>query len=144
MTNAIVYVQELELPFAEHPPIYQQSSYVAADFAGVTKWKRLDGEFDLFNDGQLVIFPTPGHTPGHQSLMVKLKGGSVILVGDAAFDQEKMTRRCLPGMLWSPDAMISSWDRIEDMQRRHEARLILTHDLAWHENVKLAPSEWYD
>jgi glyoxylase-like metal-dependent hydrolase (beta-lactamase superfamily II) len=144
LPNATVYVQELELPFAEHPPVYQQSSYVSADFDRVKNWRRLAGEFDLFNDSQVVIFPTPGHTPGHQSLLVKLQGGSIILVGDAAFDHEKMTHRCLPGMLWSPDAVIASWDRIEDMQRRHEAQLILTHDLGWRENIKLAPSGWYE
>jgi N-acyl homoserine lactone hydrolase len=144
LTNATVYVQEMEIAFAEHPPVYQQNSYVSADFENVKNWHQLKGDFDLFNDGQVVVFPTPGHTPGHQSLLVKLQEGSIILVGDAAFDHEKMRHRCLPGMLWNPDAMVASWDRIEDMQRRYDAQLVFTHDLDWREKIRLAPSEWYE
>ena len=42
--------------------------------------KLIDGDYDIFGDGSLVLFSTPGHTPGHQSLLVKLrKTGPVIL-----------------------------------------------------------------
>jgi hypothetical protein len=30
------------------------------------------------------------------------------------------------------------------MQRRYNARLIVTHDLHWEDTVKLAPQEWYE
>jgi glyoxylase-like metal-dependent hydrolase (beta-lactamase superfamily II) len=110
----------------------------------VKKWKALTGDYDLFNDGRLLIFPTPGHTPGHQSLLVRLDSQAFILVGDAAYDKEKMEHRCLPGVLWSPDAIIASWERIEDMQRRYDAELILTHDLHWEEAIKLGPEECYE
>jgi glyoxylase-like metal-dependent hydrolase (beta-lactamase superfamily II) len=144
LTEATVYVQKEELPFAYWPPVYQKTVYVRQDFDGVSKWKALDGEYDIFNDGRLIIFPTPGHTPGHQSLLIKLNDMSIILAGDAVYDKEKMEHRCLPGLLWSPDAMIASWERIEDMQRRHNAELIVTHDLHWEETIRLAPDEWYE
>jgi glyoxylase-like metal-dependent hydrolase (beta-lactamase superfamily II) len=45
---------------------------------------KLDGDFDVFGDGSATILATPGHTPGHQSLLVKLpKTGALILSGDA-------------------------------------------------------------
>jgi glyoxylase-like metal-dependent hydrolase (beta-lactamase superfamily II) len=44
----------------------------------------IEGDKDLFGDGNLVILSTPGHTPGHQSLLVHLvKTGYVVLSGDA-------------------------------------------------------------
>jgi glyoxylase-like metal-dependent hydrolase (beta-lactamase superfamily II) len=104
----------------------------------------LRGEHDVFNDGRLIIFPTPGHTPGHQSMLVRLDSQAYILAGDAVYDKEKMQARCLPGLLWSPDAIIESWEKIEEMQRRYDARLIVTHDLHWEDNVKLGPQEWYE
>jgi N-acyl homoserine lactone hydrolase len=55
-----------------------------------------------------------------------------------------MQARCLPGLLWSPDAIIESWEKIEEMQRRYDARLIVTHDLHWKDNVRLGPQEWYE
>jgi N-acyl homoserine lactone hydrolase len=42
--------------------------------------KLIDGDYDIFGDGSLVLLSTPGHTPGHQSLLVRLpKTGTVIL-----------------------------------------------------------------
>lgn len=144
LTGAQVYVQEAELPFATAPPVYQRGDYIPRDFAAVRQWRRLSGEHDMFNDGTLVIFPTPGHTPGHQSLLVQLGGASYILVGDAAYDLEKMAQRRLPGLLWNPDALVESWHTIEEMQRRHGAQLIVSHDLHWRETAKVAPEHWYE
>ncbi len=45
--------------------------------------------FDLFGDGYLLVLPTPGHTPGHQSLLVTLGSGKrVLLTGDAVWVRE--------------------------------------------------------
>jgi N-acyl homoserine lactone hydrolase len=144
LTEATVYVQKAELPFAYWPPVYQRDIYVRQDFDDVKHWKGLSGDYDVFNDGRLLIFPTPGHTPGHQSLLVHLDNKTFILVGDAVYDKEKMEHRCLPAVLWSPDAIIESWERIEDLQKRYNAELLLTHDLHWEKTVKVAPEEWYE
>ena len=114
LSEATVYVQKQELPFAYWPPVYQREIYIREDFDSVKNWKALNGDHDIFNDGRLLIFPTPGHTAGHQSLLVRLDNQAFILVGDAAYDREKMQHRCLPGVLWSPDAIVESWERIEE------------------------------
>jgi N-acyl homoserine lactone hydrolase len=45
---------------------------------------KLEGDYDVFGDGSATIISTPGHTPGHQSLLVKLpKTGALVLSGDA-------------------------------------------------------------
>lgn len=45
--------------------------------------------FDLFADGSLIVLPTSGHTPGHQSLLVTLGSGKgILLTGDAVWLQE--------------------------------------------------------
>jgi N-acyl homoserine lactone hydrolase len=146
LPHAEVYVQQSELDFARHPPVYQQGAYVKADFDLPVKWKELhgEGEVDLFDDGSLVIFPTPGHTPGHQSLIVRLKSETVILLSDATYSIEKLRERALPALLWNPDAMVASWDLIEEIESREQARLICTHDLGFKEDVKLAPDAVYE
>jgi N-acyl homoserine lactone hydrolase len=46
--------------------------------------KKLEGDYDVFGDGSVTIISTPGHTPGHQSLRVKVpKAGAIVLSGDA-------------------------------------------------------------
>jgi glyoxylase-like metal-dependent hydrolase (beta-lactamase superfamily II) len=145
LTHASVLVQREELQFAYDPPIYQKLIYVPADFDHGLKWQELDGDHDVFGDGRVVIISTPGHTRGHQSLMVKLGSGkTVILLADAAYLLAKMRERALPAVLWSPDAMVASWDRIESLEREHDATLYTTHDLDFRERMKLAPEGWYE
>jgi glyoxylase-like metal-dependent hydrolase (beta-lactamase superfamily II) len=52
------------------------------------KWNLPDGEYDLFNDGKIILLPTYGHTPGHQSLLLTLDDGSkLLLAADAAYTE---------------------------------------------------------
>lgn len=144
LPNATFYVQTPELPFAHYPPIYQKAIYVRQDFDLPVHWRALRGECDLFNDGRLIVFPTPGHTPGHQSLLAHLDSQTVILLGDAAYHPQKMRDRILPALLWNPDALIESWDRIDDLQRKYSAQLVFTHDPDFATTTKIAPQAWYE
>src|SRR5262245_44819690 len=52
---------------------------------------------DVFGDGSVLMLYTPGHTPGHHSLMVKLKDkGAVLLTGDLAHFQENYDSNGVP------------------------------------------------
>jgi glyoxylase-like metal-dependent hydrolase (beta-lactamase superfamily II) len=77
-------------------------------------------------------------------MLVGLDGEAYILAGDACVRQEQDAGRCLPGLLWSPDAIIESWEKIEEMRRRLDAKLLVTHDLYWEDTVKLEPEQRYE
>jgi glyoxylase-like metal-dependent hydrolase (beta-lactamase superfamily II) len=54
---------------------------------------------DLFGDGSLVLLPTPGHTPGSVSLLVRRPGRpALLLVGDLTFSVDHLDREQLPGI----------------------------------------------
>ena len=75
--QATLYVQKAEYdwPGANNEPRFKPS----------IRSTKLEGDKDVFGDGSVTILSTPGHTPGHQSLLVKLpKTGAVVLSGDAA------------------------------------------------------------
>jgi N-acyl homoserine lactone hydrolase len=145
LAHAPVLIHREELSFAYYPPVYQRLIYVTADFDHGLKWQPLEGDHDVFGDGRVIVFPTPGHTRGHQSLMVHLDSGeTVLLLADAAYLLSKMRERALPAIVWSPDAMVTSWERIEQLEREHDAMLIATHDLDFRERLKLAPDGWYE
>jgi len=144
LPQAEFLIQGTELLFAYNPPVYQRSMFIRADFDHPVRWKTLSGEHDVFGDGRVVLFPTPGHTPGHQSMLVRLDRQALILVGDAAYLPEKMQARALPPVVWEPDAMVASWERIEDMQRSHDALLLFSHDLDFELATRLAPAAWYE
>lgn len=142
--HAKIYAQRTELAFARNPPVYQAGPYNASDFEGEYQWQTVDGFHDVFGDGRVEIIPTPGHTPGHQSLLVKAEHSTVLLVADAAYDMEKMRQRRLPAVLWSPDAVVSSWNLIEWLAERENAVVLASHDPAYETAVRMAPNEWYE
>jgi N-acyl homoserine lactone hydrolase len=142
--HAPVLVQAEELTFAMDPPVYQEAIYLRGDYDIGLNWEQLEGDHDVFGDGRVMIISTPGHTRGHQSLLVRLDEQTVFLLADAAYLLEKMRSRRLPGLLWSPDAMIASWDRIEEIERSENAHLMTTHELDYETSVRLAPASWYE
>lgn len=68
-------------------PYVAHSTVEALDFAadGAQPYGPLADHIDYFGDGSLVLLPTPGHTPGHVSVLVNLPQGSVLFTGDAAW-----------------------------------------------------------
>lgn len=71
----------------------------------------LDGEHDLFGDGAVTCIPTPGHTPGHQSLRVQSAMGDHILLADACYNGEALRTRTFPAMS-DAATMGASLDRV--------------------------------
>lgn len=57
-----------------------------------------DGCFDLFGDGSMILLPTPGHTPGSLSMLVRTEGKPpVLLAGDLGYGAQYIQRDQLPG-----------------------------------------------
>jgi glyoxylase-like metal-dependent hydrolase (beta-lactamase superfamily II) len=127
MPAATIHLQRAELDFAENPPVYQRDAYVRADWADVANWALHDGGHDLFGDDSIAMLPTPGHTPGHQSVLVRLPDRVVILAGDAIYHPGKTAERRLPGYLWNPDKLVASWELIESLAALHAAEVQLSH-----------------
>jgi len=75
-------------------------------------------EYDVFGDGTVIIKSTPGHTPGHQSLFLKLaKTGPVVLSGDLYHYPEERTLRRLP---------VSEFNKEQTAASRAELEVFLT------------------
>lgn len=55
--------------------------------------------FDLFGDGSVQLVSTPGHTAGHQSVVVRLRNREALICGDAAFTRNTIEKSTLPKMM---------------------------------------------
>ena len=54
---------------------------------------------DIFGDGSLVLLPTPGHTPGSLSLLVRQPGATpLLMVGDLTYDVHLLEEAHVPGV----------------------------------------------
>lgn len=100
--------------------------------------------YDLFNDGTVVIVPTPGHTIGHQSVFVRLRSRMVFLVGDAAFTERSYRELILPGFLPYKRRLVESLKKVKTFSELHPDALIITgHDPGQWPTLKKAP-DYYE
>ena len=84
---------------------------------------------DVFGDGTVMILRTPGHTPGHQSLLVRLKEkGPVILSGDLAHFHENYENNGVPSFNYDRAETLASLDRIKQIEKNLKATVIIQHD----------------
>ena len=101
---------------------------------------RLEGDFDVFGDGSVKILSTPGHTPGHQSLLVRLpKTGAVVLSGDAAHFRENFMLRRVPGFNYNVEQSRQSMDKLDSVVKAERAQLWINHDAKQNATIVHAP-----
>jgi len=113
----------------------------AIDFDHPLDYRLVDGEHDVWGDGRVVLWPTYGHTPGHQSVRVRAgKGTDLVLTADACYTRENMDRDVLPGVLWDAAEMSSSVARLRELRDRHGATVIYGHDAAQWAGLARAPA----
>jgi glyoxylase-like metal-dependent hydrolase (beta-lactamase superfamily II) len=101
-------------------------------------------EHDVFGDGTVVIKSTPGHSPGHQVLFVKLaKTGPVLLSGDLYHYPEERKLNRVPTTEFNAAQTVVSREAVEAFLKKTGARLWIQHDFTANAKLKKAP-EFYD
>jgi len=84
---------------------------------------------DVFGDGSVVILNTPGHTPGHHSLLVRLKEkGAVLLAGDVVHFHENYDTSGVPIFNTDRADSLASIDRFKKIASNLKATVIIQHD----------------
>jgi glyoxylase-like metal-dependent hydrolase (beta-lactamase superfamily II) len=90
--------------------------------------EELVGDTDVFGDGRVVIVDTPGHTPGHKSLLVHLSSGAVLLTGDAVHFRDQLETGQPSGNHTDKAAGANSIQRMLKIQNEVPAKIIVQHD----------------
>jgi len=97
--------------------------------SGGGKVEPVPADKDVFGDGTVVMLNTPGHTPGHHSLLVRLKGmGPVLLSGDLAHFHENYEGNGVPTFNTDRAATLASIDRFKKIAANLKATVIIQHD----------------
>ena len=136
--NAIHVVQRLEYDYAHNPDWFSSPAYIRKDFDKPNiHWKFLNDKktdfYDLYGDGSIKIIFTPGHSPGHQSILVKLpKSGNILLTVDAAYTLDHWENKCLPGLVTSSTQAAESVKKLRKVAKETNALVVTGHDpSAW-------------
>jgi len=140
--HAAWYIQRLEYQ-AMFGPDYELYGYSPPLYQGLTttKVELVDGDLDVFGDGSVKIISSPGHTPGHCSLLVRLPNtGPILLSGDVAHYRYNFEHRCVPTMNSDTEQSRSSMERVARIVRHERAQLWLNHDIVQAATISHAPS----
>jgi N-acyl homoserine lactone hydrolase len=109
--------------------------------SGGGKVEPVAGDKDVFGDGSVIMLNTPGHTPGHHSLMVNLKQtGTVMLSGDLAHFRENYDTNGVPVFNTSRAETLASLDRFKKLSVNMKATVIIQHDLRDVEKLPAFPA----
>jgi N-acyl homoserine lactone hydrolase len=133
--DATLIIQKAEFEYGRKLPL--------KSFSFEHKTQQIEGDKDLFGDGKLTILSTPGHTPGHQSLLVHLvKTGYVVLSGDVVHFQSNWDNRRVPAFNSDQAQSIASIEKIVRVLADKHAQLWINHDKPSSDTRRHAP-EFY-
>src|SRR6058998_2594023 len=108
-----------------------------ANVAGFKSWisesrkvEPLTVDKDVFGDGSVIVLRTPGHTPGHSSLLVGLKEmGPVLLTGDLVHFRENYESGGVPSFNFDRAATVASIERMKQIAANLKATVVIQHDM---------------
>lgn len=160
--NATVIVQKAEYDYVRRPDYFMTQAYYNDEApAPVTNfnfdgedamkmknvdWYFLNGwqdnKFDLFNDGKIIIYFTPGHSVGHQSLLVNTdEDGSFLLTADACYVEENIAAGVLPGLVCDSPSYLQNLKTFRLLEKTG-VKIVTGHDPELWKTFKHAP-EYY-
>ena len=141
--NAIHVIQKKELYQAWWPEKFQRGgAHVMADYDDARDFTyfELNGDYDLFGDGSVVVVSTPGHTLGHQSVKVRMNDtGTVILTQDAVWVKENLEGHPA-GLNYSILDYTNSVNRIKMIRDIENAQIWMGHSM---EQYEAMGEKWY-
>jgi glyoxylase-like metal-dependent hydrolase (beta-lactamase superfamily II) len=141
-TSATLYVQRAEYA-AMFGPEPQKYGFIPANYDKLRSNPAMiiDGDYDVFGDGTLTIKAAPGHTPGHQVLVVRLpKTGPVMLSGDMVHLQYSWANRVVPSFNFDQKQSLATIDAMKAYAQHSGAQLWIQHDREQNARLPKAPA----
>lgn len=140
-SKATLYIQQAEYDAAFGPDSatfgFNVTAYETLRNNPVTK---LRGDHDVFGDGSVMLVSTPGHTPGHQSLLVRLpQRGPVVLSGDFVHFHDNWDHRRVPAFNDNREQSVASMEKVAELLASQKAELWINHDAAQSSRIPKSP-----
>ncbi len=140
-SEIIMQRKEWDAAFGEDAQYVDTSLFDGLKEASLTF---IDGDHDVFGDGSVRLIFTPGHTPGHQVLLLDLENtGEILLSGDLYHTRANRTLRRVPSFNINATQTLASMDKVEKLLEKRGATLWIEHDKALADTLRMAPL-YYD
>lgn len=126
--NSTWVIDKKEYEWAMSDENRSNSSYY--DSLRNSKTILFEEKYDVFNDGNVVIYSTPGHTPGHMSLYIKLQESqSILLSGDLYHFNEQREYKRIPKFNTDVQQTLNSMEKFEKLAEHLNAKVIIQHEM---------------
>jgi glyoxylase-like metal-dependent hydrolase (beta-lactamase superfamily II) len=140
-SNVIMQRKEWDAAFGGESEFVDTSLF---DGLKNAKLSFIDGDYDVFGDGSVKLIYSPGHTPGHQVLLIALENtGQVLLSGDLYHTRANRCLRRAPTFNYDAEQTLKSMTKVEQLLAENGATLWIEHDKALADTLKMAP-QFYD
>jgi len=128
VAHATWLVQQTEYDFITSEESQQNNTDNYNAIKELTKVNKLNGDFDVFGDGTVVIKSMPGHTPGHQVLYLELsEHGPLLLSGDLYHLYENREHKRVPVFNFDVAQTLASMEAFEVFAKEKNAKVYLQH-----------------
>lgn len=126
--NATWLVQENEYDFITNDSAKVKNADVYNSVKELTNVKKLNGDYDVFGDGTVVIKYMPGHTIGHQALYIEAGlEKPILLTGDLYHFEENRETKGVPSFNYNVEQTLESMDKFEAFAKEKNADVIIQH-----------------
>jgi N-acyl homoserine lactone hydrolase len=128
-SHFIVQSEELDAMFG---PDFAHFGYIPDLYESLrtASVQRVEGDLDLYGDQSIRLISTPGHTPGHMSLLLRLRDtGAIILAADVAHYAFNLEQHIVPAFNSSKEESLRSMEKIQRIAAEEGATIWLNHDI---------------
>jgi N-acyl homoserine lactone hydrolase len=137
-TKSKFIVQKAEYRYAFYPDSFTAGSFVKHHFDHPLDYELIEGDMELVPGVSLVL--TPGHSPGHQSMIVDLpESGTIVLTGDSIYTKENIEKNIPIGVVWDPGQAMISMRRLIHIAKREKGKIFICHDPETWNDLKPSP-----
>lgn len=99
------------------------------DYAGAEAFESFGRTVDLFGDGVVRLVSSPGHSLGHQSVLLRLRDRYALVCGDAAMSTLELREPVIDGIVVDQDSYVRSGEEAREFMRAHPDTLAIpSHD----------------
>jgi glyoxylase-like metal-dependent hydrolase (beta-lactamase superfamily II) len=116
--------------------------YVKRHLATIENWREIDfagpqaepfesfsRTVDLFGDGLVRLVSSPGHSPGHLSVLLRLRDRYALILGDAMMSTLELREPVIDGIVVDQDSYLRSGEETREFMRAHADTLAIpSHD----------------
>jgi len=125
--HSVFVVQKAEYRFAMYPDSHWVESYMQNHYNSNFNYQLVEGDCELLPGIDLLY--TPGHSPGHQSILITLEDGRKFIISGDAINTVENIKRALPsGRCWDEQKAIISLQKLLTISRLTNALIIPSHE----------------